>query len=1018
MSRGWAIVVGGERPAGVWNILLKALGEGYCIDDGLLLEAPPPDAAEQILHALEARASAPAEQRVWVHIAGILRQRRGKPVLELQPGARNVLQLDELAYVLRDIPSAQRILLLEMKERPESSALAGLRQLAWPPLTFGAAGHGIADSLERAFTAGAAGRRTAGDLNGLECTFACDADAVVGIVAAGRPTIDVAAMEDVHRYLEALERQTNHVPSVDLRDGEGAQPRIQEIYVEPNVVDAHSPGNSRRKRRTRQQDAEPETMTLHEAVAKHPFLFLEGAPGSGKSTFLRRLAWEMCRHIRLHEPLPAGLPEAPFPVLVALQDYAGQLGGQPPSAAHLLDFAYGRLMLAKGSGRDVLARDTVEARMRAGGVLLLDGLDEVPGRVRRSQVAEVITELAQIEGDLRIVVTCRPAAAKADARPGAPFVSHTIARFSDDQRLECATRWLLRRTEDEDEARSQALRLMAELKLHPHVDDHARTPLVLNMVGLLFYEAGQLPRQRWELYQQLIRRLVTDRNRAWTGPAKGLEPIDRIGALKAIAWRWRSASQHDDESGALLLETACAEAIRDELQVDRPTALDLITFLELRTGLLEWRSTWKDERQLAFAHRTFAEYLIAGRLAAEEAQPPAVLMENAADADWREIALLYVGLILNGTNRPSEPAETFIERLAAQAERDAATSPAVRAAKARLAAECLSEHRDRVRRKTVAQVDALQAVFRNPEINERFPAEDRVGFWNAIGAHSTALHDPAQRWIEVPAGRYWCGASPADDDARNNERPGHWLQHEGFYVQRWPVLVMEMARFVEAGGYRAPRWWPDGGKWVTEQGINEPAEWTMQCYRPSHPVVGVSWLEAMAYARWLNAGENALIRPPDGLELHLPSEAQWEAAARGRRFDEDGAQWRYPWSDDFDENRARIEGGTSPVGAFAVGPDERAWDLSGNVDEWCLDAYDDEAYAGFEAKDGTANASCRMGSGQLGDPEARRVVRGGSFDGDPSWLRVSYRGWFGASGRDDLLGFRVVASSLPRTLGL
>jgi formylglycine-generating enzyme required for sulfatase activity len=152
-------------------------------------------------------------------------------------------------------------------------------------------------------------------------------------------------------------------------------------------------------------------------------------------------------------------------------------------------------------------------------------------------------------------------------------------------------------------------------------------------------------------------------------------------------------------------------------------------------------------------------------------------------------------------------------------------------------------------------------------------------------------------------------------------------------------------------------------------------------------VVGVSWFEARAYARWL-AGVS-------GRAIRLPLEAEWEAAARG------SAGWRWPWGND-DPTPGRINNDdahlrrTSPVGVFPAGDGPTGLtDLAGNVWEWTLSEFTDAL---------DADALTR----EAPDGPARRVLRGGAWDVTAGVCRAGSRGRASPGGRGPDLGFRVV----------
>jgi formylglycine-generating enzyme required for sulfatase activity len=181
-----------------------------------------------------------------------------------------------------------------------------------------------------------------------------------------------------------------------------------------------------------------------------------------------------------------------------------------------------------------------------------------------------------------------------------------------------------------------------------------------------------------------------------------------------------------------------------------------------------------------------------------------------------------------------------------------------------------------------------------------------------------------------------------------------------------------------------------------------PWLWDERDYRnPSQPVVGVSWYEAQAYAAWLTECLRQADRLPAGLAVKLPSEAQWEKAARGR------AGFLWPWGDRWDSTRcntleSRIQL-PSPVGMYPHGASPYgAFDMAGNVWEWCQDWYDEKEY------------ERRQGSPVL-DPSGpetgqARVIRGGSWNFNRSLARCAYRNWSEPGDFNRDLGFRVALS--------
>ncbi|WP_273703611.1 SUMF1/EgtB/PvdO family nonheme iron enzyme, partial [Candidatus Accumulibacter vicinus] len=167
----------------------------------------------------------------------------------------------------------------------------------------------------------------------------------------------------------------------------------------------------------------------------------------------------------------------------------------------------------------------------------------------------------------------------------------------------------------------------------------------------------------------------------------------------------------------------------------------------------------------------------------------------------------------------------------------------------------------------------------------------------------------------------------------------------------------------------------------------QPRWWHDPAYQhPSHPVVGVCWHEARAYCAWLSA--------QTGQDYRLPSEVEWEAAARGR------AGRRYAWEGDFDPGRCNsFEShvrGTTPVGVFPGGDTPQGIaDMSGNVWEWTGSLYRPYPY---HAEDGRENPE---------DGDGPRVLRGGSWNNNRDHARCAYRNHNHPGNRNNNVGFRV-----------
>ncbi|MDD5563891.1 MAG: SUMF1/EgtB/PvdO family nonheme iron enzyme [Thermoanaerobaculaceae bacterium] len=245
-------------------------------------------------------------------------------------------------------------------------------------------------------------------------------------------------------------------------------------------------------------------------------------------------------------------------------------------------------------------------------------------------------------------------------------------------------------------------------------------------------------------------------------------------------------------------------------------------------------------------------------------------------------------------------------------------------------------------------------------------AWDRVA---AVDPHNAGLDERLTKldWVRIPAGTFEMGCVPADVECAANEKPRHAVTIDTpFLMMIRPVTVAQYRRFVQSTGRAAA-----------------PAPAFAQ--GDDHPVVGVDWNDAVAYCSWAGG--------------RLPTEAEWEYAARGGQ---DGL--KYPWGNSISHENANFKGTggrdqwkyTSPVGSFDANG-FGLFDMAGNVWEWCADPYGETYYASSPSVD------------PQGPPSgSSRVLRGGSWDFDPKSLRASFRGWILPWGGCDSGGFRCV----------
>jgi formylglycine-generating enzyme required for sulfatase activity len=255
--------------------------------------------------------------------------------------------------------------------------------------------------------------------------------------------------------------------------------------------------------------------------------------------------------------------------------------------------------------------------------------------------------------------------------------------------------------------------------------------------------------------------------------------------------------------------------------------------------------------------------------------------------------------------------------------------------------------------------------------------------------------------IFVPAGSFDMGDN--FDEGNSYERPVHTVNLDAYYIGKYEVTNTQYANFLNDVGKQSdggPPWldiyWSQidsvGGSYVPKSGFED------------HPVVAVSWHGAVTYCDWLTT--------KTGNTYRLPTEAEWEKAARGDTSKNAGLghQRRYPWGDNIDSSYANYDDNyTTPVGYYdgslrgsyqtndGSSP-YGAYDMAGNVFEWCSDWYSSSYYS-------TSPTTNPLGP----VTGSYRVLRGGSWYYGPYSLRSAYRSpYYHPTYTNSHIGFRCV----------
>ncbi|MBA3947875.1 MAG: NACHT domain-containing protein, partial [Herpetosiphonaceae bacterium] len=403
-----------------------------------------------------------------------------------------------------------------------------------------------------------------------------------------------------------------------------------------------------------------------EAVFNRQHLVLLGAPGSGKSTFVRHLAWALAERGLDRIDATTALygwddDERLLPVVLPLRKLAGQLATVGVHVA-TVSAALRDEMTIEYNSRNA---DTVldKALDQGAALLLFDGLDEVPidaipgNSVDRATTLRAVRDFAEVHPDVHVLVTCRSRAFSNDLQELLGWPAETIAPLTLGQIRHFVKHWFTELVErgslDHDRAVALIEKLVATITAdHDRLREMATTPLLLTMMAIVLYEKGELPRDRPRLYEAILQQLLGQ----WDEQRGGASLAQVIGdarittddlrpVLDALSFQAHSGATSQDGRGRLSardLHIDITERLDKMGVVDayRAATRCLVYFNE-RSGLLLPED---DGTQYAFAHLTIQEYC-AGRHLLLGSKAVERVMEQRADDRWREPIMLGIGAI-------------------------------------------------------------------------------------------------------------------------------------------------------------------------------------------------------------------------------------------------------------------------------------------------------------------------------------------------------------------------------------
>ncbi|WP_321531284.1 SUMF1/EgtB/PvdO family nonheme iron enzyme [uncultured Desulfuromonas sp.] len=784
-------------------------------------------------------------------------------------------------------------------------------------------------------------------------------------------------------------------------------------------------------------------ITALEAMGVLPRLVILGDPGFGKSTLVDHAATQLAL-VQSGQPfdreqLPGWNSEgAGLPVRIVLREFATFLnGGEKGCAGDVWDYIRERLLKEWGMPEvfDVI-RNTL---WQQGGVVFFDGLDEVSesDQKKRTAIVSAIEAFSEPLHNVKIVVTCRTYA----YREHSPwrldkklFPVFNLAPLNPDQISEFVGNYYpiigQERCLPCQEIEAKSSFLCQTIWNNKHLLDLAQSPLLLTL--MIFVDGTEpLPEGRAELYQRIIKLLLAKwQNRLLARTRKEVDaehvlPLDvslscleKSLAVVALEAHERQGADSKERTGksadiekrtflATLAESMAKERITDAWYV----AEKALEYFEQRAGILSQKENGEN-CIFSFFHKSFQEYLAAWRLINEVDGGVDLLCEKITqDQDWwREV--LKLGAAIGKPEHVTRIIENLFPRTITTENIEVGLLIAEvvhESAYKKVASDTKADRFGNYKNAFEAVRKGLScAIESDLTITQRVAAANALAMLGdprpGVGCDGKGL--PDIRFCSVPQGPFLMG-DDADGDFKRHE---HTIE-KPYWIGQYPITVEQFRAFCQASGY-------------------QPQDRNSLAGIANHPVVWVSIRDARYFCGWLQ--EQWQTRLPEGYEVRLPSEAEWEKAARGGSLDQPYPEpcainvlqplraatgcfdpRRYPWGDDgplAEHANCPDTGirGTSPVGCFPKGKSPcQALDMVGNVWEWTLSLYKDEInspypypYRDFEEEREHVEAA----------KDRARVLRGGGFFDYAEYLRCVARFRRLANFRYTNLGFRIVVA--------
>ncbi len=867
-----------------------------------------------------------------------------------------------------------------------------------------------------------------------------DVKAVLKIVSANQANAGIRGItaltdEEINQkiapYLQSLITAHQKIELRGIRDGSDPVIRLElkDAYVplqgkkklQVDESDAERGGGGRRLHLVkggREPVKEDADVPMKKVLGEGHRLAITGGAGSGKTTVLRYIAWWLAAS-RLGEPaaeeefrlgLPADVP-LPIPIFVSLAAFAPYRHAPPSYTSNFESFLADDLK--RRDAKFDLPKEFFELLLREGRnvILLLDGLDEVADDTQRASMRQWAGSFAADRPELRVVLTCRTIAWRKDS---ALLNFRDIAVQPLDMKTHIepmvAKAYACIEPHNETERNKGIKQLVDGIKglelkrlASLGVDDRplVDSPLMVRMMLIVQRSNVKLPDERADLFDKAVDAIyqVDHGIDEDTKPDFTQHWETYLEMAQRLAYHMHCEGV---DKGRLIEKEGGVDKVFAAPSEYHPFIKRFLDYAQKRGGVLE-----EYGGPYRFVHHAFQEFLVARYLRTVEAVPNLQKIINVvtpllADPWWREPILLTAGY------KARESRSTviyFIEQLAA-----AGKSADEQFSGAELAGIAALEWGDCPAVLRVKCANRILELLNNKDALEHSQPVIRARAGDVLSRLGDPRFDPARFYLPVDAVDDLLGFKEIEEDKdfkigiRSGEAASQRIyQATGyepreceinddltptrrFYIARHPVTVAQFKAFVDA-------------KKAVDANFTKGDDYTLRA-PGNHPVQSVNWHEARDYCKWLqeqllnekSLKNNEIVKLiQKDWEIDLPSELEWERAARG------GERNRvFPWGDDDDDeadaNRANYDdtkiGGTSTVGCFAL--NHGLYDMSGNVWEWTRSLWGTDWQKPDFGYPYELSTMAERENFEAGD-DVMRVVRGGSWLSHAVDARCVYR---------------------------